>query len=80
MYVIFIKKFIVIFLAKDDGGCKHAVALLFSFSLWSERHIDRYTKTCTDRKSILDVSQEPKPKLLDEQLITCKTQIYIYHD
>lgn len=43
------------------------MALLFSLSLWSERHIDRNTETCTDRKCIWDVPRkESKPKLLDE--------------
>lgn len=43
------------------------MALLFSLSLWSERHIDRNTETCTDRKCIWDVPcKESKPKLLNE--------------
>lgn len=43
------------------------MALLFSLSLWSERHIDRNTETCTDRKCIWDVPRkESKPKLLNE--------------
>lgn len=51
----------------DDGGCKHVVALLFSLSLWSMRHIDRNTETYTDRKCIWDIPrEESKPKLLDE--------------
>ena len=43
------------------------VALLFSLTLWSERHVDRNTETCTDRKCKWDVPRkESKPKLFDE--------------
>lgn len=43
------------------------MALLFSLTLWSGRHIDRNTETCTDRKCTWDVPRkESKPKLLDE--------------
>ncbi|KAK3091881.1 hypothetical protein FSP39_023407 [Pinctada imbricata] len=51
----------------DDGGCKHVVALLFSLAQWSERHTDRNTETCTDRKCVWDVPRKVSmPKLLDE--------------
>ncbi|KAK3106582.1 hypothetical protein FSP39_023075, partial [Pinctada imbricata] len=53
--------------SQDDGGCKHVVALLFSLAQWSERHTDRNTETCTDRRCVWDVPRKVSmPKLLDE--------------
>ena len=37
-------------LFRDDGDCKHVVALFFSLTLWPERHVDRNTETGTERK------------------------------
>ena len=48
---------------RDDGGCKHVVALLFSLVEWSERHMDRNTATCTDVHCVWDrLRRESKPK------------------
>lgn len=57
--------FLLIF--RDDGGCKHVVALLFALVVWGERHTDRYTETCTDVKCVWDnPRRESKPRKMDE--------------
>ena len=38
------------FIFRDDGPCKHCVALLFSLSSYSDRHRDRFTETCIDQE------------------------------
>ena len=52
---------------RDDGGCKHVVALLFSLVEWSERHMDRNTATRTDAHCVRDRQRiESKPQNLDD--------------
>lgn len=46
------------FIFRDDGTCKHCVALLFSLSSFPDRHRDRFTEACTDQECQWDKSKK----------------------
>ena len=57
---------------RDNGSCKHCVALIFSLSSFCERHRDRGTEVCTDVQCVWD---KPRKKSNPNEIINIETRI-----
>lgn len=64
-----ITQFMIVFnfYFRDDGSCKHVVALLFSLNSFCERHVDRHTHVGTDAQCSWDKARaESRPVQIDD--------------